>query len=88
MASANIPEVRNAGTVIDPVEIHDITNRLNEMAGELSCFQPVITRICDEQSSTISAAVCGQLEMISSLSERINFELSQIALDLRKAAAQ
>lgn len=73
---------------IDPVEIHDVSNRLNTMAAEISAFQPVLARICDEQSSSISAASCAALEMIASLSERINDELSQIALDLRKAAAQ
>lgn len=84
MAKKNHTEVVN----IDRADLHDIRNRLIAISGELSCFLPVISSICERHSDTLSVSTCGQLEMVSSLSERINHELDQIAGELREVVTQ
>jgi hypothetical protein len=65
-------------------ELVALAVEINDLAAQLSAFKPVLVEIND--SIEISSSAYGQLELIASLSEYINRELSNIAVRLQVSA--
>lgn len=66
-------------------ELAALASEINDLAAKLSVFKPVLVEIND--NTELSSSVNGQLELIASLSEYINYGLGDIAVRLQKVAA-
>lgn len=64
--------------------LSSIAQDLDDMAAQISTFKPVLNDIYDGTDNALSPSMYGQLEMIASLSDYINFRLSDAAAKLKK----
>lgn len=84
MATANSNAAPKDNTC--SAELSKLASELNDMAAQLSVFKPVLVEITDGAEG-LSHSVSGQLEMIGTIAEYINFNLCGIADRLKKVTS-